>query len=182
PALRQHFAQRVEALGPVLLQAGRRLAIRQLAVLHGHRTLRRPLRQEPDGDNAAVRTVQPHRLLRRRRPYATDPAVEPPAAHSRIGPRPEQRLDRHVVGARLVRFEGAVALLAARAQALDALVADSHRLRPPAVDLVLLADQRRDVAVRHLVGTVVIERGDPSLPRAPGLRLERGIAGTGELG
>ena len=53
----------------------------------------------------------------------------------RIGPRVEQRRDRHVEGARLVGLVGAVAALTARAQPLDALVADGHRLRPPAVIL-----------------------------------------------
>src|SRR5262249_45365877 len=82
--------------------------------------------------------------------------------------------------ARLGRLVTAVAPLAARSQPFDPLIADCHALRPPRADLELRRHERGDVAVRHLVGMMVVERADPLLPRASGFRLHAGVAHAGE--
>src|SRR5205807_3389207 len=94
------------------------------------RALRRPLRDEADRHDGPVRHPEPHGLarsrgadLRGRQPAAADPGLRE---------RVEEPGDRDREGAALARFVGAVAALAALAQTADPLVADGHRLAPPA--------------------------------------------------
>src|SRR5439155_12929360 len=82
----------------------------------------------------------------------------------------------------LGRLERAVATLADGTQALDAFVPHGDRLRPPPRDLVLLVHVLGDPPVRPGMRRDAIERFDPALPRAAGLRLHGGIAPTRERG
>ena len=73
-------------------------------------------------------------------------------------------------------------MLADRAEALDALVADCDALGPPAGDLVLLPNVLRDLPVGPGVRLRAVERLHPALPGAAGLFFENRIAPAGELG
>src|SRR5687767_4785690 len=58
--LGEHLAERVEPLGPVLLEPRDRCLVGQLRVRECHRALRLALRQEADRDDASVVPAQPH--------------------------------------------------------------------------------------------------------------------------
>src|ERR1043166_1052537 len=100
-----------------------------------------PFCNESDGDNAAVRPVEAHRLRGSGRSHLHGFAVEPALADPGISPCFEPRLDRDVERARLRRTVAAIALLSARAKTLDPLVADRDHLSPPRADLVLRVDE-----------------------------------------
>ena len=143
----------------------------------------RPSTMNPTATMLPSRPVEPHRLRRGRRAHLHGRAARASAPRGRASAHASNSVvDGHVERARLGRLVRAVAPLPARAQALDALVADGDRLRPPAGDLVFLADERRDVAMRHLVGAVVVERVHPPLPGAAGLLLDGGVAHARERG
>src|SRR5213594_2322989 len=137
---------------------------------------------EAELDRRAVRPGDPHGLVARR---GTDREVhvrQPARPRARVAERPIQPGQRHREHLALGGLERAIATLADGAQALDALVPHGDRLRPPPRDLVLLVHVLGDSPVRPGMRRDAIERFDPALPRAAGLRLHGGIAPTRERG
>src|SRR5437763_14045737 len=149
------------------------MAQRDLALL--------PARVEADVDRRAVVPFDAHRLLRYSRPHR-QLRVEPLRALFRIVEGGEELLHRHGDGLALVDPPRSAPLLPARARAANPLVSDGHRLRPPARRPVLLENVPRQIAVRHLLAAIVVERLDPALPRVAGGLLDLLVAHAGELG
>src|SRR5678815_2586307 len=126
-------------------------------MLNRDRAFRFSFGQEPDGDYRVPLPIEPQ-ILRLCCTSEFHVLVgEPLLSLVRLGPRVEESFNRHIECARLACFESSIAPLSARPQSLDALVSNGDSLRPPRRHLVLLTDQRRNLAMRHFFCAVVVE-------------------------
>src|SRR5690606_7517901 len=89
---------------------------------------------------------------------------EPPVALGFVDPRLEMGLDAGRDGLAGAGVEAAIASLADRPAPDDLLVADRHRLRPPAVNAEFMFDVGGDLVVRLLRRAPGIEKLPPLAP------------------
>ena len=169
-----------EPLPPVRLHPGGGGLVRKFLVLDRHLRLRAALRREPEQDRRTIGPRDAHRLVALRGPDHEIGAVEPPGAGAFVAERAIQLAEGHGIRAALARFVPAAPPLPDLPQALDALIAHSHGLRPPAWHLVFLAHVFGDRAVRPVVGPHDVERPHPLLPGAARLRLDGLVGHAGE--
>src|SRR5213594_5057501 len=148
PRLGQYLPERVEALRPVVLRPGRRRLVWQLPVLDLDLGFRHAPSEEAELDRRVVRPGEPHGLVTRRCTDGKFHIGQPARPRARVAESPIQPGQRHREHLALGRLERAVATLADRAQALDALLPHGDRLRPPPRDLVLLGHVLGDPPMR----------------------------------
>src|SRR5262245_19961249 len=154
----------------------------QFGMLNRHLTLRLSTPGESDLDRRVIFPAKTHSLLGRGPTDSHFHAREPASPHSRRAKRRVEFCQRHGDGLALADIVIAAALLTHLAKSADALLADSHHLRPPGRRLVLLPNMTGYFRVRHLESPIAVERHDPAFPGASRRLPDRLVAHAGDGG